>query len=54
MTKKYNTPMLHINSISDTDIIVTSVTNINGEVGLGGSGHGTVRTPSHPNSRIWD
>lgn len=48
--KPYTSPMLRTNSISGTDLITTSVTNINGEVGLGGSGHGTVRTPS----RIWD
>ena len=56
MAKQYSTPMLHIDSINDTDLITTSATNItgNGDVSLGGSGHGPVRTPSHPNSRIWD
>ena len=52
--KKYSNPDLKVVELGHNDVIATSVTNVtsNTGIGLGGAGHGTVRTPG--NRGIWD
>jgi len=52
--KAYINPGLKVVELGRNDVIATSVTTINSNtgIGLGGAGHGTVRTPG--NRGIWE
>ncbi len=52
--KAYSNPDLKVVKINRNDVIATSVTTINSNtgIGLGGAGHGTVRTPGQRG--IWE
>jgi hypothetical protein len=54
MRKAYSNPDLKVVELGRNDVIATSVTTINSNtgIGLGGAGHGTVRTPGQRG--IWE
>ena len=54
MRKAYSNPDLKVVELGHNDVIATSVATINSNtgIGLGGAGHGTVRTPGQRG--IWE
>ena len=52
--KKYSIPTLSVVHIQETDVIATSITDVNNNVGVtyGGAGNGFARTPGRRS--IWD